>query len=44
MEKLHAVKQLVKKVPLGFFDKLPTKLQNLNLCFNFAILVAAAGY
>ncbi len=35
---------LVKKVQKDFFDKLPAKLQNLNLYFYFAILVAAAGY
>ncbi len=36
--------QLVKKVLLDFFDKLPTKLQNQYLYYYFAILIAAAGY
>jgi len=36
--------QLVKKVLLDFFDKLPTKLQNQYLQYYFAILIAAAGY
>jgi len=30
--------QLVKKVPLGFFAKLISKLQNYYLYFYFAIL------
>ena len=40
---LQFCRQLVKKVLLAFFDKLPAKLQNKILQFYFAILAAAAG-